>query len=44
MKDRSIIWMSAGGIALWVFVTYAPVRDPIVRTVRHFLSYIASQF
>lgn len=36
--------MSAGGIALWVFVTYAPVRDPVVRAVRHLLNYIASQF
>jgi len=44
MKDRSIIWISAGGIALWIFVAYAPVRDPIIRTVKHFLNYIAAQF
>jgi hypothetical protein len=44
MRDRSIIWISAGGIALWIFVAYAPVRDPIIRTVRHILNYIADQF
>lgn len=36
--------MAAGGIALWIFVTYAPVRDPIVRSVKQFLNYIAAQF
>ncbi len=44
VKDKSIIWISAGGIALWIFVTYAPVRDPIVRSVKHILDYIAAQF
>lgn len=44
MKDKSIIWMTAGGIALWILATYAPVRDPIIRTVRHILSFIADQF
>jgi len=44
MKDKSIIWISAGGIALWIFVTYAPFRDPIVRSVMRILHYIASQF
>jgi hypothetical protein len=44
MKDKGIIWISAGGIALWIFVTYPPIRDPIVLSVRHFLNYIAAQF
>jgi len=44
MKDKSIIWLCAGGIALWVFVAYPPVRDPIVVEIRHFLNYVAAQF
>jgi len=44
VKDKSIIWISAGGIALWVFFTYAPVRDPIVHAIQHIFRYIADQF
>ena len=36
--------MTLGGIALWLFAAYAPVRDPIMRTLKHFLNYIAAQF
>ena len=44
MKDRSIIWISAGGIALWIFCAYAPVRDPIIHTARNILRDIADIF
>ena len=44
MKDKSIIWMTAGGIALWILATYQPVREPIVEAVKHLWHYIMDIF
>jgi len=44
MKDKGIIWITAGGIAIWIFVAYPPFRDAVVRTLRHLMQYVADQF
>jgi hypothetical protein len=44
MKDRSLIWLAAGGIALWVVVGYPPAREAIFQTVRHIVRDISDAF
>jgi hypothetical protein len=44
MKDKSIIWLCAGGVALWVFFAYPPVREEVFRISRHVWNYISGIF
>jgi hypothetical protein len=38
MKDKSIIWLAAFGIAIWIFVAYPPARIATVRTVQNIVN------
>jgi hypothetical protein len=44
MKDKSLIWLAAGGIALWVFVGYPPAREALFQTTRHVVKAISEVF
>jgi hypothetical protein len=44
MKDRSLIWLAVGGIALWVLVGYPPAREALFQTSRHIGKAIAEIF
>lgn len=44
MKDKSIIWLCAGGIALWVFFAYPPVREEVVRIGRSIWNWVDALF
>jgi hypothetical protein len=44
MKDKSLIWLCAGGIALWVFFAYPPVREQVIQIGRHIWHYFEALF
>jgi hypothetical protein len=44
MKDKSLIWLAAGGIALWVVVGYPPAREALFQTARHIVKEISAVF
>jgi len=44
MKDKSLIWLAAGGIALWVFVGYPPAREALFQTARHIVRDVSAIF
>jgi hypothetical protein len=44
MKDKSLIWLAAGGIAIWVVVAYPPAREALFQTVRHIVRDVSAIF
>ncbi|HUJ22194.1 MAG TPA: hypothetical protein VLX58_11760 [Bryobacteraceae bacterium] len=44
MKDKSIIWISAAGVAIWVWAAYPPARNAAAETVKAIWSAILSKF
>jgi hypothetical protein len=44
MNDKSIIWISAGGVALWLFVAYTPLRDAVIRVIRIGVNHVLTLF
>jgi hypothetical protein len=44
MKDKSLLWLAAGGIALWVVVGYPPAREALFQTIRHIVKDISDVF
>jgi hypothetical protein len=44
MKDKSIIWISAGGMVCWLFAGYAPARAMLVGLVRAIVNEVMSVF
>jgi hypothetical protein len=44
MKDKSLLWLAAGGIALWVVVGYPPAREALFQTLRHIVKGISDVF
>jgi hypothetical protein len=44
MKDKSLIWLAAGGIALWVVVGYPPAREALFQTASHIVKEISAVF
>jgi hypothetical protein len=44
MKDKSLLWLAAGGIALWVVVGYPPAREALFQTIRHIVRDISDVF
>jgi hypothetical protein len=44
MKDKSLIWLAAGGVAIWVVVAYPPAREAVFQTARHVVREIVAVF
>lgn len=44
MKDRSLLYLAAGGIAIWVIVGYPPAREAVFDAARHIARAVAELF
>jgi hypothetical protein len=44
MKDKSLIWLAAGGIFIWVVVGYPPAREALFQTARHIARDLSALF
>ncbi|HKW97422.1 MAG TPA: hypothetical protein VJN43_06785 [Bryobacteraceae bacterium] len=44
MKDKSLIWMSAGGMLCWLFASYGPARAAIIGGVKFVVNTILGAF
>jgi hypothetical protein len=44
MRDRSLIWLALGGIAIWVVVGYPPARETVFQTARHIAREVSAVF
>lgn len=44
MKDKSLIWLVAGAIALWLFFAYPPAREEVIRIGRSIWNWIEALF
>ncbi len=43
MKDRTILWLTFGGVAFWLLIGYAPSRTAVVRAARTIMSEIEAK-
>lgn len=43
MKDKSILWLTFGGVAFWLLIGYAPTRTFVVQTAKAIYNTILDQ-